>query len=431
MTYVEDDTSLALSEEFATILRLRKITSVFQPVVNLLTGEIVGFEAFCRGPEGSHFASPVDLLKQAQRDGAEAELNWVCIGSAVGAFLAARVPKSASLFINVTAGLRIDQCPHDIYPVIARAQSSLRVILEFNDAALALDPNGVLATVDRVRRLGWGVSVDDVITSPGCLSVLPLIGADVVKLDMRRLRRDSQGDVAASLGPLLRYVEQENVTFVVTGVESAADARIARALGATIGQGFEFGPPSREIATMSLPHSVIPLVGLTKHAMPRTSPWEIVKGGQSHVVSSEELMEIGSYFVKQAIASKSRPVALIRQAKGVLLESVFDLASLKQLSDRAVLRAVFGPQNVREVIPDWRRVVVTGSDPMRNQTFLVLLTESFVVGIVAKRLIDQEGQFDVVVTQDPHTVYQLADHLIRRMPSTDGEEISKFDQATH
>lgn len=431
MTFVEDDTRLALSEEFATILRLRKITSVFQPVVKLSTGEIVGFEAFCRGPQGSNFASPVDLLRQAQVDGLEAELNWVCIGSAVETFLNARVPKSASLFINVTAGLRIEQCPQDIYPVIARAQSSLRVILEFNDAALALDPNGVLATVDRVRRLGWGVSVDDVITSPGCLSLLPLIGADVVKLDMRRLRRDPQGDVAASLGPLLRYVEQENVTFVVTGVESAADVRIARALGATIGQGFEFGPPSQEIVPMSLPHSVIPLVGLSRQVTQRTSPWEIVKTGQSHVVGAEELVEIGSYFVKQAIASRSRPVMLIRQAKGVLLESVFDLESLKTLSARAVLRAVFGPRNVRDVIPDWRQVVVTGSDPMRNQTFLVLLTESFSVGVVAKRLVDQEGQFDVVVTQDPHTVYQLADHLIRRMPSTDGDEISKFDQAVH
>jgi hypothetical protein len=50
----------------------------------------------------------------------------------------------------------------------------LRVFIEVNDAALSSDPDGVLATVDRARQLGWGVSVDDVSSSPGCLAVVPV-----------------------------------------------------------------------------------------------------------------------------------------------------------------------------------------------------------------------------------------------------------------
>jgi EAL domain-containing protein (putative c-di-GMP-specific phosphodiesterase class I) len=109
VTVLADEESDADSEEFATILRERLITSVFQPIVHLATGEIVGYEALCRGPEGSRFASPAQLLRQAEVDGLQSVLNWVCLGSAFEAFFRAGAPRSASLFVHVSVGLRIVQ----------------------------------------------------------------------------------------------------------------------------------------------------------------------------------------------------------------------------------------------------------------------------------------------------------------------------------
>jgi hypothetical protein len=39
-----------------------------------------------------------------------------------------------------------------------------------------------------------------------------------------------------------------------------------------------------------------------------------------------------------------------------------------------------------------------------------------------------EDLFDVVLTQDASSVYRLADHLIRRMPSANGDDIIRFDR---
>ena len=47
---------------FLTILGERRVTAVFQPLVDLGTGELVGFEALARGPEGTPFASPAHLF---------------------------------------------------------------------------------------------------------------------------------------------------------------------------------------------------------------------------------------------------------------------------------------------------------------------------------------------------------------------------------
>lgn len=428
MTVLVDDESQADSEEFATILRERQITSVFQPLVHLASGEIVGYEALCRGPEGSRFASPAQLLRQAEIDGLQSDLNWVCLASAFEAFFAAGAPKSASLFVNVSVGLRLDQCPPDIYQIVARAQSTLRVFIEFNDDALASDPEGVLATVDRARQLGWGVSVDDVSSSPGCLSVLPLMAADVVKLDMRVLQRDEPGDFAPSLGPLLKYVENTGVTLIVTGIETAAEARLARALGAVMGQGYRFGVPARLEGRVSAPRAVIPLFDYLRHSRALNSPWEIAKSKPSQTMSSGDLLEIGGFFIRQAIVARSRPVVLIRQGNGLALDSIFEVDKLEQLRDSAVLCAVFGPRGVSRLLPGWRHVVVPGGDPLRNQVFLVLLTDSIAVGLVATRLIEHHDLFEVVLTQEPEIVYHLADHLIRRMPMIDGEEINRFDR---
>jgi EAL domain-containing protein (putative c-di-GMP-specific phosphodiesterase class I) len=427
MTEIIEDAE-ADSAAFATILRERQVTSVFQPLVHLATGEVVGYEALSRGPKGSRFESPAQLFRQAEIDGVQSLLNWVCLGSAFEAFFRAKAPRSASLFVNVSVGLRIDQCPPDIYEVVARAQSTLRVFIDFSDDALSSDPDGVLATVDRARQLGWGVCVDDVSSSPGCLSVLPLMAADVVKVDMRILQRDEPGDFAPPLGPLLKYVERTNVTFVVTGIESGAEARLARALGATMGQGYRFGVPATLPGPIAAPRAVIPLIDVYRRSRTQNSPWEIVKDKPSQTMSSDELLEIGGFFLRQAIVARARPVVLIRQGNGLALGSAFELKKLDQLREMAVLCAIFGPHSVSKVLPGWRHVVVPAGDPLRNQVFLVLLTDSITVGMVATRLIEHHDLFDVVLTQEPETVYQLADHLIRRMPMTDGSEIIRFDR---
>jgi len=422
------DEAEADSVAFATILSERQVTSVFQPLVDLATGEIVGYEALCRGPEGSRFASPAQLFRQAELDGLQSMLNWVCLGSAFEAFFRARAPRSVSLFVNVSVGLRVDQCPPDIYEVVARAQSALRVFIELSDEALASDPEGVLATVDRARQLGWGVSADDVSSSPGCLSVLPLLSADVVKLDMRMLQRESPGGFASSLGPLLKYVESNSVTLIVTGIETAAEAKLARALGATLGQGFRLGRPGMLSGSIAAPRSVVPLLGVSRRARGASSLREIVEDKPSHNMTAEALLEISGVFIRQALTTRARPVVLIRHPNGMSLDAVFDLATLEELGETAVLSAIFGPPGVSKVLPDWRHVVVSPGDPLRNQAFLILLTDSIAVGIVATRWMPHEDLFDVVLTQEAATVYRLADHLIRRMPSAHGDEIIRFDR---
>lgn len=78
------------SREFAALLDGHDVHMVFQPVVDLHSGEIVGLEALARGPQSSPFASPPALFAAARGCGRVAELDWVCRAAAFQAFLASR-----------------------------------------------------------------------------------------------------------------------------------------------------------------------------------------------------------------------------------------------------------------------------------------------------------------------------------------------------
>ena len=67
------------------------------------------------------------------------------------------------------------------------------------------------------------------------------------------------------------------------------------------------------------------------------------------------------------------------------LDSVFDVTTLHQLRETAVLPVVFVRPGMAKALPGWSHGVVSGVDPLRSQAFVSLLTESIPVGIVATR----------------------------------------------
>lgn len=97
--------------EFHAVLDERRIGAVFQPVVDLDSGEPVGFEALARGPADSRLTSPGVLFDLAYRTGRVAELDWVCRAVAFREALAAELPPSLPLFVNVEPSVLGMSCP--------------------------------------------------------------------------------------------------------------------------------------------------------------------------------------------------------------------------------------------------------------------------------------------------------------------------------
>ena len=81
-------------EDFRHVLDGRAMQPLFQPLIDLQTRPVLGYEALARGPMGSPLESPAALFGAARRVGRVAELDWACRAAAfTGAIRGGLVPE--------------------------------------------------------------------------------------------------------------------------------------------------------------------------------------------------------------------------------------------------------------------------------------------------------------------------------------------------
>jgi EAL domain-containing protein (putative c-di-GMP-specific phosphodiesterase class I) len=236
-----------------------QVQTLFQPIVHLVAGETVGFEALSRGPAGTELESPIAMLDAARAAGRLGELDWLCRTTAMQVAERSGFHPSISWFINVEpAGLELE-CPAHLRPVLERARTELRVVLEMVERDVEGQVTNLLRATDRARSDGWGVSLDDVGAESGSLALLPFFQPDVIKLDMRLIGRTSPEQAAEISGAVRAYAEDHDAVILAEGIETQEQEQRARVFGATYGQGYHYGAPGTLPKSIPAPRNPIPL----------------------------------------------------------------------------------------------------------------------------------------------------------------------------
>ena len=161
-------------------LGLSDVRTVYQPVVDLRDGHVVGYEALVRGGPDNDLNSPAELFEHARAADMVAEFDAALREAAVRGFqLNGSGP--FALFLNAAAetlGDAAEQIP----------STRQTVVIEIPERALIANPDSLLHALTRFRVHGWGVAIDDVGADSRSLALLPLLSPDVIQLDLRRLR---------------------------------------------------------------------------------------------------------------------------------------------------------------------------------------------------------------------------------------------------
>src|SRR3712207_7890489 len=77
-----------LGDSLDAVLAEEALHSVFQPLVRLRDGVLVGYEVLTRGPAGHRLEAPLDLIVEARRTGRLSDLDWAMVTSGLRAALA-------------------------------------------------------------------------------------------------------------------------------------------------------------------------------------------------------------------------------------------------------------------------------------------------------------------------------------------------------
>lgn len=130
-----DSRHVATLEE---ILSESQVRCVYQPVVDLESGDVVAFEALARGPAGSELESPAALFSTARAVDRVDELDWACRAAAVRGALEAELGSEIRLLVNVepeVLGRRNFEFPAELEGLLSDAMESLGVVVEFTERA--------------------------------------------------------------------------------------------------------------------------------------------------------------------------------------------------------------------------------------------------------------------------------------------------------
>lgn len=221
------------------------IHAVYQPIVDLNDGHVIGYEALAR-PQGYGASDSVErLFEVAHRSGQIRDLDWLCRRAALGQ--AAALPANALLFINVSVVALVDPL-HDVDQLMLLLEWSGRsprtVVLEIGEHGDVRDPQRFQHVLAAYRRTGVRFAIDDLGEGFATTDLLASAGAEYVKLarslTMNSMRRGSRAAIRAAL----TFARQHNAAVIAEGVENELVSDQIRSLDVTLGQGFGLGRPS-------------------------------------------------------------------------------------------------------------------------------------------------------------------------------------------
>jgi EAL domain-containing protein (putative c-di-GMP-specific phosphodiesterase class I) len=210
---------------------------VFQPIVDLETGEVVGAEALSRfdDPEAR---TPDLVFADAAAVGMQLDLETAAIRDAVA--LIAQLPEDAYLSVNCSH--RTAMWPG--LPDLLRDQGP-RLVLEITEHERVEDYDALTAQLEALREAGTRLAIDDAGAGFASLRHALRLAPDLIKADMSIVRGvDTDDGRRALASALVSFAKQMGMTIVAEGIETEGELTTLREIGVRYGQGFFLGEPA-------------------------------------------------------------------------------------------------------------------------------------------------------------------------------------------
>ncbi len=225
------------------LMEKNAVEIVYQPIVELQTKRVVGYEALARGTHPRLESQPAPLFKIAEACGLAAELSRHFRRLAVER--ARALTPGALLFLNVhPAELTATDDSFLTSLIDLRPRLGARhIVLEIAEAAVT-DVTRMRRTRDLVANLGLEFAYDDFGAGQSRLVELTDVPPQYLKLDIHVIAGIETSPARQELvRAILGVVRALGVQVVAEGIETAACAAMCRELGCHLGQGFLFGRP--------------------------------------------------------------------------------------------------------------------------------------------------------------------------------------------
>jgi EAL domain-containing protein (putative c-di-GMP-specific phosphodiesterase class I)/DNA-binding NarL/FixJ family response regulator len=210
----------------------RALEMVFQPIIGLEKGDMVGAEALARF-SARPLRPPNVWFAEAAVVGLRAELELAAIRKALDRL--PEIPEPTYITVNVSPATLAKP---EFIKLVSRAEPT-RIVAEVTEHAPIDDYARVGGALSKLRKLGVRLAIDDAGAGYSSLRHILELSPDLIKLDISLIRdigRDRSKEALAA--GLISFAAKSGATIIAEGIESSEEARALVELGVAYGQGY-------------------------------------------------------------------------------------------------------------------------------------------------------------------------------------------------
>jgi len=224
----------------------RRVTSVYEPIVDVASRTVFGYEALARGPEGSELRAPMTLFRIAEEHDLVYELDCLCRRSGLEG--AVGQPEGTLLFLNIRPTTFHDPNfrGERLVRTLARCQlEPSDVVFEISEQESIANTETFLEMCDHYRGLGFQIALDDTGVGYAGLESMLQLSPEFVKVDRAFVSGVDVDPVRQTLLAALQDVTRRTGARIIgEGLDTLEELETLGELGIPFGQGWLFGKPT-------------------------------------------------------------------------------------------------------------------------------------------------------------------------------------------
>jgi diguanylate cyclase (GGDEF)-like protein/PAS domain S-box-containing protein len=236
-------TRLQLETDLRRGIERNELRLVYQPIVNLTSADIVGFEALVRWQHPKRgMVSPAAFIPLAEETGLIVPMGEFVLMEACRQ--AAKWRKGLRVSVNISSR---QLGSGDLAATVQKALDDAKLDpgalhLEITESAIMQNAETAYALIEKIRAMGCNFAVDDFGTGYSSLSYIHRFAIDQLKIDMSFVQSPERksGEIIRSIIDLGRSL---GIEVVAEGIETIEQAEHLRELRCGFGQGYLFSKP--------------------------------------------------------------------------------------------------------------------------------------------------------------------------------------------
>ena len=246
-----------MKRQLDEIILQRKVKTVFQPIISLIDGDVLGHEALSTVTLDCDIKNIGYLFELSERYNRVWDLELLCRTLALEtAFKKINPRYSKKLFLNVNPNIMNDEKFQEGFTRDCLKEYGITpkdIIFEITERTAVYDIDNFKKVIEHYKRQNYEIAIDDVGSGHSGLNLIANIKPHYIKLDMELIRDINQDySKKAVVKSMVLLAQLLNIKLIAEGIETRSELKTLIELGVHYGQGYYIQKPDEQLLDIRL-----------------------------------------------------------------------------------------------------------------------------------------------------------------------------------